>query len=247
MSWLKKIFSSREQEQRAARIKILSFHKVYFELLISQGKPKKIRLVNLSTNGIGLQKDKDPSWQAQGQKIAGHLVIHERRYPITLEVKHVTGTTVGCQMTQKDLNVERAIEEYLLYEITGIGLQPVRDDILKPQHDGHPIWFVDGHKNELFAVEKNGVVVRFHMTFLGNHIAWKKGDVLRVGYIVEPKSSDEPGYKPSDQIRFDADIPKEMGRMAFRFVAGIEGLQEQLRKQIELQLNPIYPQVEQEV
>lgn len=216
---------------RAVRIRIFSGHQTTFELF-STTKKKFLEISNLSTTGMGLKRDTDTSWQALGQKLTGQLNLRGKPFRVTVEVRHITQGTVGCKFISTEPNLDQSIEEHLIYEITGIGLKKIDPTYLRSEEDGRPQWFVDSQGNELYLVEKNGYVLRFHVALMGNYIEWKTGSNLKFGIILEEKNQDAKKQKSSHVVRYSDNIPREIKRVIARLLENVEGLPSDYKTQI---------------
>lgn len=216
---------------RAVRIKIFSTHQVLFELFSGPQK-KLIEITNISTSGVGLKRDQDTTWQALGQKLTGQLKIRHKYFRATLEVRHVTMGIVGCRYISSEPDLYKAIEEYLVYEITGLGLKKVGRQHLSNVDQGTPQWYVDSQGNELYIVERDGQVVRYHIVFLGNYVEWNEQAGIKVGIVLSDKKEDPINQKQAHVIKFSDTIPKEIENIVQRILLSVRDLDLKTKEQI---------------
>lgn len=230
MKFFKKFLKSSEVP-RAPRVNIRPLHNSSFELFTKE-KPINLKIKNLSITGAGIEKNSEASWQALGNKITGLLKLSNKAYRIIAEVRHISLGTVGCKFISSDSEVEGAILEHLIYEITALGLRPIKNDLLLPQPDGDARWYVDAYNNELYFVSNGPALVRYHMTFLGNYIQWQKESGLKSGYVLEETSSAAQSIKPANMVRYHESFPPGMDILVDRFVNSIEKLEPELKASI---------------
>jgi hypothetical protein len=217
---------------RAVRIRIFSAHNISFDLFSSSAR-KRLNVTNVSTTGIGFSKDEDSSWQALGQKLTGQLNLRNSSFRVSLEVRHVTQGTVGCKFISTETSLEKAIEDYLVYEITALGLKSVDKEHLATTEEGEPHWFIDPKGNELYVIEKNNELLRFHIVFLGNYVEWKKGNLVKVGIVLSDRNAKPLRHKGSHVVRFSDSVPKEISVVVGRLLENIPQLNLEIKSQIQ--------------
>jgi hypothetical protein len=227
-----KNFAPASFRMREVRIRIFSSHNIAFDLY-SGAVAKKLNIINISTSGIAFSRDPDSSWQALGQKLTGQLVLLNKQFRVSLEVRHVTQNNVGCRFVSTEANLENAIQDYLIYEITSSGLKKVNSEYLAPTADGTVQWFVDTKGNEIYVVDKSGTLIRYHMVFLGNYVEWSAGGPLKVGIVLSDRDSKPMKHKGSHVVRFSETIPKEMGLVVSRLLENVREISQETKMQIE--------------
>lgn len=229
MSFLKKLFGGetkpeREHVPRQPRVKIGSLHRIEF---LRVGQPSA-RLANVSTLGMGLIKA-DAESANVGDRISGELKIGERSYPTSATVRHASGVVVGCEFNDVTHAMARAIEEYFRIEILGLKLRRMNPQYMKADPEGTPAWFTDGGSNELYFVQKDGAIRRFHMSILGNYLEGGEKKPVRTGHVVD--ENDQAGHdggrlaKASAMVELNPEASRqaiELARQLIRIVAELE-------------------------
>lgn len=216
---------------RAVRVSVFSSHQIFFELFSGPQK-KLIEITNISTSGVGLRRDQDTTWQALGQKLTGQLKIQHKYYRVTLEVRHITMGIVGCRYISSEPDLYKAIEDYLVYEITGLGFKKVDGQHLSDVEGGTPQWYVDSRGNELYLVEREGQVVRYHIVFLGNYVEWRGQSGVKVGMVLSDRKAGASNQKQDHVIKFSDTIPKEIENIVKRILTSVRDLDLKIKEQI---------------
>lgn len=103
--------------------------------------------------------------------------------------------------------------------------------MLKGEPDGEPYLFFGSNSCEIFFVAKDSELLRFQLTFFGNHAEGGLGLKLKIGSIVTDESS-APRMKGSDLIRWDSRPTAAQFLMFNRFIQNVKGLPDFAREQI---------------
>lgn len=217
------------KKKREPRFRLGRVANVSFDL--SSPIAKKIEVRNLSTSGIGLLIDLDRKWQQTGVVLSGQLNFSGKTVKATLQVRHVTGLTVGCEFINMTHDLETQIQSFLSAELSGLGLHRVNSELLKEPAD----WFLDGHGNELyFQKDVNGKVVRFHACFLSQWVEWDLTRSARFGYVVpDPETEGKPSIsKPAPLVRMYEVAPAGIEYLFKRFLEGIVGIEDSVREEL---------------
>ncbi|MDH5297479.1 MAG: hypothetical protein OEV91_00485 [Desulfobulbaceae bacterium] len=220
---------------RAPRVHILPLHNIHF-VMAGSGSGDPASLANLSFSGVGLLADGHRRWPPPGAMIFGDFLFGGDRHPVSMLVVRSAGKIVGCQFDSSSKERLRPLVlRYFDLELSALRLYPVDPQYLKEEEDGQPHW-LRGHDNcELFLVEREGRLVRFNLTFFGNHIEGGAELPLRFGQVVDTEEGGgDGGYKMKESSLISplASFPPELLERAWRFVANIEPLAEEHRRVI---------------
>lgn len=225
VSILKKLLSGGDKHTkpervwRESRIRLEAFHRVGFR----DGQNKHWKVSNVSTTGTGLITE-TASRHPVGHKLEGHLEIGTTRYPVELEVRHVTDKILGCRFLGMVHEIRQAIEGYLNAEILALKMNKIDPSVLAPHPAGQVHWFTDGRANEVHFVTTEDKLVNFHISFLGNYLEGAPDVELRFGQIIDDRNSSKPGHKSANLIEFFEQVPDEAVPLALRIVNNLQGL-----------------------
>ena len=224
---------------RAPRVRILPLHNISF-ILGASDTVQPISLSNISTTGVSFIRDSRQVWPQTGTIIDGKFLFQGREYPASMQIVHISGNMVGCQFSTAVREViSPMVLRYFELELSALQLTPVNSNFLKKPEDGEPRWFRGKDNCELYYVENEGRIVRFNLTFFGNHI--EGGDKLPLRYgevVVDDEITDADGYKIKETalIRPRGALSPEVMGMTFKFVANIDSLSESHRSELLTEL-----------
>jgi hypothetical protein len=103
-------------------------------------------------------------------------------------------------------------------------LTRVNPNFLQKTNDENIYWFFDGVANELYYnLDKKGVVVKFHMTFMLNYLEGGRYLALRTA-LVDEGQKNSIALKESNLIRFNPKINTETLAQGQLIVEQIESL-----------------------
>ena len=218
--------------KRPPRVRILPFHNTRFELVEPKFTDSDLEILNLSYSGIAFHKS-DLDWPGVGKVLKGNLKIEEETHPVEFEIVHETGTLVGCQF-QGELNqLQRAMFRYFLVELSALEMYEVNPKLLQEEKDGDPRWFRGEDKCDLFILEDEKGVVRFHLSILGNYFEGGREHPLQCGLIVDDSDEHEkPAHKASPLVRLTNCTPDSFLETVTRFLENVELLTDQQLAQI---------------
>ncbi len=207
---------------RAPRVQLVPLHHVAFKKKGAPAGEPLLRMTNLSATGLGFAKDSAPDWPKEGGTLSGQLVLGEQEFDVTLKIVYITPAKVGGHFIQPPMALKRAVEQYFDLELAALNLDEVRPELLKPEPNGQPHWFIASDHCELFYVEKDGRVSHFHLHFFGTYMETDESGKLRYGKVDEGHTPDKPSAKESALIQ---PVPKPdvaIFEAAVKFVRNIE-------------------------
>ena len=232
----KKKRTEKEYQTRASRIRVTSLHGIAF-LTVDPDPGVPLELFNLSVSGIGLKKGGWKLCPPVGKKLVGDLVIRGSRYRCNLTVVHFDNEAVGCQFGGDMEEMTTFIRNAFHLEIKASNMVEVNPKILKAEEDGRPRWFRGVEDIELFFVEDDKGVIRFHMTFVDQYIEGGRGIDLKCGKVVRESDFDKPKYQGSTLIQYYSQLTEDVTDLAKRFLDNIEGLSSERKEEIQLILD----------
>ena len=195
-----------------------------------------VGVVNVSADGIGLLKH-GLEHVAVGDSLKGELRIGGTRFPIAALVRHTSGSLIGCRIEDSSDALSRAIDDYFRIEMLGLKLRQMNSDILKKDPLGAATWFSDGGLNELYFVESEGRIARFHMTLFGQYIEGGDGRSVRTGQVVDDAADGLSGFrKGSPMVEIVNESSRKVLELGRQLLRNIDGLKPEIRDAIEAQL-----------
>jgi hypothetical protein len=227
-------------KRRADRAQVLELHGLHC-ILKEQTGHKAPQIANVSTSGIGFVCESLPTWPANGETLEAQISISslgaatpaEQVFSVRLKIMHQQNGIVGCQFQAPEKAFAKALVQLFDVEFAALRLVKVSAALLKPVDDGTPYWF-EGEKNcSLYYVVNAGRLVRFTLSFFGNCVQAGEGQPLRFGeQVLDPNKVDR-AYDSRTTYRWEDSWPREMLRLAERFLDTVptmaEGEKEQIR------------------
>ncbi len=218
--------------QRAPRVKISGLHDLLFIVTVGD-EEIEIKVSNLSISGLGLLSSKEYEFPKENGFASGFLLLNRQRIPVTFQIVHQSPKVVGGKFTEIPDLLRNQITKYFDVELAALEMNQVNSKFLKEQEDGEPRWFKSGDQTELFFVEKNESLVRFHMSFLGFYLEGGNGRTTRCGKIIDEwEQEDETGYKGSSVIQYESEVSQLVKKSAIRLIDGIKELDKKIKNQI---------------
>ncbi len=214
---------------RAPRVPISPLHRVHFDLE-SPTHALGLKLSNISTSGIGLIVENNTI--SPGSPLKGRLVFNQKTHvPIEMKAIHITHGIAGSHYLNPSSDLKKAIQDFFKLELAGLGTMKVNPKYHKKETDGTSAW-ITGDNCDLYYVAEEDKVIRFKLTFLGNHFTAAQGKPLYVGHVSSGHSSDdEIRYKGSDLLE-DVKISKELIESALTVINHIPHLSDAHRSGI---------------
>lgn len=227
-------------KNRAPRIKITApLRQIHFETL----KPHaglRVQIANLSATGVGVRREGIPWWPQIGTVVEGTFFVNHEEIPAKLELIHLTGQTAGLRFVEPSPELLGMSKKYFNLEMAALEMTKVNPSVLRKQSEGNPHWLYGPNNCELFAVEKDNSLVRFHLSWYGNYAEGSASEKTRFGYVAEDRRNDEEVsgvfYKGSTLIHWLKAPTTDTVEEARRFLSHIQDLPEEIRKQIEVKL-----------
>lgn len=216
---------------RAPRLPLSPLHHVEFKITPAEDHVLSgaVPIANLSTTGIGFIKGAC-EWPVAGTFLEGELHVGSKLFPVTVKVIFHRADTIGCAFHTPTLQTDegiaryREIAAYFKLEIAALSLAKVPEESLEKDVDGTPHWFTGPDGAELYYVEKDGVIVHFHFTFLGSYIEGERGNIPRLGALVEAPTPLKPQHKSSTLVQFYTTFDPEIKAASLRFLSHVKGI-----------------------
>lgn len=220
----KKFFKKEKPDEktyakRAPRVRLTTLHNV--RLVLESQSDEVLSLANISTTGLAFFIT--PSTPKPGMIVAGSIEINGSKYALKLKIVHVSGNIVGCSFDTPSLMLVRAIADYLNVEITAIQMTTVPQDSLNAEPEGTPHWFYGNNNCDLYYLSNGNEIVRFQLSFFGNHIEGGASIPLRTGHLVED-GFDKPSHKGTPVVDWGVELPPETITIGRRLLLGLEKL-----------------------
>jgi hypothetical protein len=221
---LKKWFGeSRKSQERALvlrppRVRVTTLHHILFHRLKDRSR-NPISLGNISVKGMGLIRAGAPDARS-GMRIKGELEINATGFVIDSEVRHESGSVLGCQFLGEFDALSQAVENYFRIEICALRLNRVDEAYLKSDPAGQVSWFTDGRQNEVYFVTDANGILSFHVSFLGNYIEGGRTVPLRCGHVVE--DTEIRGHKGSTLSALDQSVSADILALGHMLIDNLE-------------------------
>lgn len=207
---------------REHRIRILPLHDILFTLTDTG---EKIELGNLSVTGAGFLRESRREWPPVGSFLSGEFTYRKNKYPVELEIKHISTTNIGCDCTESSGDsMRKLVIQYFDIELNALQLVRIDSQYIKQHHDGESSWFRGPNNCEIFLVEKDKKVTNFTISFFGNHIEGGEQKRLSIGTILGDDGEGKIGIKKADLIQQVDDSSLEIITHTLKFVANANAL-----------------------
>ncbi|MBK9519965.1 MAG: hypothetical protein IPO09_22100 [Anaeromyxobacter sp.] len=210
-----------EPRRAALRVRVEPLHDISFGWT-GDGPPVDVPVANLSATGMALLRGILPEPSGAAPTFAGLLGLGQRRLPVVLGLVHVSHDVVGCCFVDPGRALVDAINAHLAAELSALEMAPVEADRLPRQDQGAAHWFHGRENCELYYVEQEGVLLRFHLSFLGNFLEGGADQPVRFGVLTRDRALDTE--RPGD-VHWFRMINAEQLATTIRFVSGIPGLE----------------------
>jgi hypothetical protein len=235
MNFLRKLFAKPEPKPapaaghgmsvpRATRVPLQALHSVRF----TASEPASLGslgISNLSGSGVGFLKRSSDAWPAVGATIAGTLTLGANSVPTRLRVVHAAGELVGATFVDEVESVRRAITDYFAVELAALRMNRVNPEMLQADPDGSPHWLYGDRGCELhFVTRADGSLVRFQLSFFGNHVEGDADGGVRAGQIVA-EQDEKPRYRSSETLSTAGVDAAALRALARRFVESVAPLE----------------------
>lgn len=254
MSLLKKLFGGHSANtanpnapreyskvQRHPRVQLLALHQVTFLFDEASGL-QRASVSNLSMGGMALLwPDPEQSLPTLQSTFSGSLEIVRQTFPLKGKFVHTSDRIVGCQFTEVPSSYASDLARYFNTELAATRLHPINPEMLEAQPDGNPHFFAGPNQCELFYVENQGRLIRFSLTFLGNHLEGLENGDVKAGWIKEDTGRDEkPTYKGSSLVHSVGQLPPETFNSVLRFIHNIPCLNPEIGDEIIQRIQTAY-------
>jgi hypothetical protein len=163
-----------------------------------------VKLLNISVTGVALIRGQTIQWPSPGDIIEGLLIMENRSFPIRIKIAHLSKDIVGgsFEPDAKLAQAQAAIRSFFSVELTALCTMKVDPKYHKKDPDGDAHW-IHGDNADLFYVTKGTTLVRFRMTFLGNHYEGGDDLPLTIGLVAG-------GERDGDEMRKGSELVNEM-------------------------------------
>jgi len=228
LSFFKKILgiaeTPREKIPRAPRIRLQNIH--HLILTSPRWDAQVIRVVNISTTGLGVEDVDRPEDIVTGSTFPALLTLKQKTYPVILKVAQISQGIVGCPYEGERQQLEQAIFDYFVAEILGMEVSEVNSKLLKADTRGEARWFFGSNNSEIYYIINSGQITYFHLTLLGNYIEYYMDQPPKFGFVVTQEGKNKLKPDQSPIIRFTEDFPPSTLELFIKFVGHVSGLGE---------------------
>jgi hypothetical protein len=215
---------------RAPRIPIGELHRIGFTL--DPADPwQRMAIANVSVTGIGFLKAVFKVAPSKEDILGGVLTIEDRGYPVKIRIAYVSEQRVGALFQEAHPDLRKALETYFKIELAALGTMKINPQYHKSEPDGITHW-IHGDTGELYYVSRADRVLRFHMTFLGNHFVGDQNKQLAAGHVTEEREHDEL-RKGTELVEMAERVSDEMNDLALKFISNVPHLSAEHRNAIE--------------
>lgn len=211
------------KKQRSARISLLPLHHISLRLLEPASEQTHF-LSNVSTSGLGIVRKTMNIALKANQTVRAELRFGSTGLPITMKVIHVSDAVVGCEFQGDLTEVQKRVNEYFDLEFGALNLLQVNPEMLQEDPDGQPHLLHGDNGCELYLISQGSKIIRFNLTFFGNHIEGGNGKPTRFGQVIEDGPLEKVRYKGSNLIRWNSEKKSNLIASATRFINGIKFL-----------------------
>lgn len=205
----------RRVHARAPRAKITPFNHIRLE--IQAGKKNiPVKLINISTTGIGFELPKSAAVPAAGSTIDGQLVFTDSKkaFPASLNIHQVNGRILGCSFTNTDSLLMVNIAHYFDVELSALEVIKLRANQSTHPKEGKNHSFEGRDQCSLYFINNDeNEVTYFKVMVFGNLMEWTKGS--EGAMILTEGKKDE-----------------DLRRLFMKFVLNIQTLEDQYTTQI---------------
>lgn len=157
--------ASRRRKERAE-----VFHRLKGIFLESQAiSSKKLRIVNISELGMGLEVGSISSSITEGRPIEGEISVGYTAAPVRFQLVHKGQKLAGFEFIQISDLLKSAIRVYLEPEMVGASLKKIQSPA-----SAQFLQDKEGNRLEIFFNEKEHLI-KFSLSVLGNQIKWEEG------------------------------------------------------------------------
>lgn len=235
LKFLKGLFQSsspaEDREKRVSpRVHILEFHQISFKALRPPAE-EHLTLTDLSSHGIGFQNAPDFPWPEEGDELSGFLIFNQVKYFIELRIVRKTEDTVGCSIERTGPTISDIITQHFQIELSARDLHQVDSSLLRPSTEGEPWWYIGGDGNEIYLIEQEGKLLRFHMSIDKKYLEYTSEGVLKYAQI-EGTGGPLNMVKASNLLHFESEVPSEAVEEALRFVANLDQIRKSFKEEI---------------
>jgi len=223
-------------QDRPPRVELKPIEGLYFIMQTPLVSPK-IKIANISTNGVGFFKESIQNWPKAGEFITGVFFIQENKHQIDLKVIHTNNKIVGCQFIGDFTNLEMHIEEYLEIELTALKLTSISTKKLDKKGDEMPIWLYGPKNCELYLLHDSKQITHFALTVFGVYYEWFEGEKIKKGYIIDEAQQSLETFTqlksiPPVNIKNTKSLDVKTINKAIHFVKNISNLEQTFIDQI---------------
>ncbi len=217
----------REKIPRAARIRLQNIH--HLILTSPRWDGQIINVINISTTGVGVENSHKPDDLNVGSVFPAMLTLNQKTYPVLLRVAQVTESLVGCSFEGDTGQLQKAVFDYFVAEISGMDVTQVNSKLLKPDSRGDVYWYFGSNNSEVYFTRAKNQISYFHITLLGNYIECYADQPPKYGYVVTQEGENKMKPDQSSLIRFTEEMPEATLELFIKFVRHIQYLKTEER------------------
>jgi hypothetical protein len=213
---------------RAPRVPITPLHRVHIELATS-----KLNLSNISTSGMGILVSEGEL--SNGTLLKGQIIFEKKvgtkKVEFVTKVVHVTKNIAGTHFQPPNTDLKEAIREFFKLELAGLSTMKVDPKYHKKQEEGTSTW-ITGDGCDLYILMSGDQLIRFKLTFLGNHFIGSADKPLYVGQVSSPDLDDSGLRYKGSELMEDVAATQELIESALKVLEYIPHLSTEHRAMI---------------
>ena len=192
-----------------------------------ENSAEALRILNISTTGVGFDKLSWSDWPARGAFFDGEFLVGDERVKVCSEVMHISESLVGCRFKDPPPRLAELLRDRFKLEFSAVELVKIDPKLLKPAEEGEAQWFRGADASELYVVTRLDEVVSFFLVFQGFRVEGGKHPVRfsRLKRAAIKRAYDETLYE-------EVSASDELRALATRFLTSIESLNSEHRIRI---------------
>jgi len=199
---------------RASRAKVTALN--HIELTLAVGKKKvSVKLINISTSGIGFELPKMVALPNHGSKITGELTFKDSKksYDLELFIHQVEGRRLGCSFVNPTGMLIVSIAHYFDVELSALEVVKIKTQPQTSAKTQTQLFKGRDNCGLQFTHNAQGVIQSFKLMVFGNVMEWEKGKATAI-VLTEGRND------------------KELMRLFMKFIINIPLLDEKFSDQL---------------
>ncbi len=163
---IKKVTSSatikRNERRLEPRIEVEFDEKLEFYILVN-GQKIKTQVENISSQGLGIKKTEEMSFLIIDSAFNGILQRGAEEVSVRIIVKWNKSDHIGCRVEPVSSEFKQIFLDFFSFEMNSLKIVKMRTNILDNIQGLTPWWYKSMKGHELFLVESQGNILRFHL------------------------------------------------------------------------------------